>query len=84
MSLTFVPEIFEMTDRAEVEQSVAVMSLELCTAIVGSSVSLTEAENRLFNPKVLSRLEILGLPESLIEIVHLGIELEDVQSGKTL
>ena len=79
MSLTFVPEIFEITDRAEVERSVAVMSLGLCAAIVGGSVSLTEAENRLFNPKVLFRLEALGLPESLIEIVHLGTELEDVQ-----
>ena len=79
MSLTFVPEIFEMTDCSEVERSVSVMSLGLCAAIVGGSVSLTEAENRLFNSKVLSRLETLGLPESLIEIVHLGTELEDIQ-----
>jgi len=79
MSLTSVPEIFEMADRPEVERSVAVMSLGLCAAIVGGSISLAEAEIRLFNPKVLARLEALGLPQSLIDIVHLGTELEDVQ-----
>ncbi len=79
MSLTFVPEILEITDRAELERSVAVMTLGLCAAIVGGSISLTEAEVRLFNPKVLVRLEALGLPESLIEIVHLGTELADVE-----
>jgi hypothetical protein len=38
-----------------------------------------EAERRLFNPKVLAQLTGLGLSESLLEIVHLGTELEDVQ-----
>ena len=40
-AIELVPEIFEMTDRAEIERSVAVMSLGLCAAIVGGSVSLT-------------------------------------------
>lgn len=66
-------------DRAELERSVAVITLGLCAAIVGGSISLNEAEASLFNPKILIRLEALGLPESLIEMVHLGTELADVE-----
>ncbi len=78
----------QMDDRAEVSQMVAVMSLGMCTAIlhgrgsanVAGSLSIEDAERRLFNPQVLARLTELELPEALIEIVHLGTELEDVQS----
>ncbi len=80
MAMTSVPMIFKMDDPAEVSQMVAVMSLGMCTAIVAGSLSIEDAERRLFNPQVLARLTELGLPEALIEIVHLGTELEDVQS----
>lgn len=56
------------------------MSLGLCAAIEGGSVSIEEAERRLFNPQMLSRLGMLGVSEALIEIVHLGTELEDILS----
>lgn len=69
-----------MDDPAEVSQMVVVMSLGMCTAIVAGSLSIEDAERRLFNPQVLARLTELELPEALIEIVHLGTELEDVQS----
>ncbi len=55
------------------------MSLGICAAIVGESLSIAEAES-LFNPHTLEQLETLGLASDLIEIVHLGTELEDVQS----
>jgi Protein of unknown function (DUF3969) len=80
MTMTSIPIIFKMDDRAEVSQMVAVMSLGMCTAIVAGSLSIEDAERRLFNPRVLSHLTELELPEALIEIVHLGTELEDVQS----
>lgn len=69
------PENFYSTPK----RSVAVITLGLCAAIVGGSISLNEAEVSLFSPKILIRLEALGLPESLIEIVHLGTELADVE-----
>jgi hypothetical protein len=80
MTMTSIPIIFKMDDRTEVSQMVAVMSLGMCTAIVAGSLSIEDAERRLFNPQVLARLTELELPEALIEIVHLGTELEDVQS----
>jgi Protein of unknown function (DUF3969) len=80
MSLTSMPLMFRMDDRSDVSQLVAVMSLGLCAAISGGSVSIEEAERRLFNPRVVEQLRGLGVSEVLIEIVHLGTELEDVQS----
>lgn len=75
-----MPLLFQMDDRAEVSQLVAVLSLGLCTAIAAGSVSIAEAERQLFNPKVVAQLQRLDVPAALIEIVHLGTELEDVQS----
>ena len=75
-----IPLLFQIDDRAEVSQLVAVLSLGLCTAIAAGSVSIAEAEKRLFNPKVVAQLQGLDAPAALIEIVHLGTELEDVQS----
>ncbi len=72
--------MFSLDDRADVTQLVAVMSLGLCTAIAASSLSIDEAERRLFNPQVLTRLAGLEVPAELLEIVHLGTELEDIQS----
>jgi Protein of unknown function (DUF3969) len=80
MTTTAMPLMFQLDDRADVSQLVAVMSLGLCAAIAGGSVTIDEAERRLFNPKVLAQLTALGVAESLLEIVHLGTELEDVQS----
>ncbi|NJM47157.1 MAG: DUF3969 family protein [Alkalinema sp. RU_4_3] len=80
MTITSMLLMFKLNDRSDVSELVAVMSLGLCTAIAGGSVSIEEAERRLFNPKVLAQLTGLGLSESLLEIVHLGTELEDVQS----
>jgi hypothetical protein len=80
MSMTSFSMLLEMDDRTELSQIVAVMSLGLCAAIEGGSVSIEEAERRLFNPQMLSRLGTLGVSEALIEIVHLGTELEDIWS----
>jgi Protein of unknown function (DUF3969) len=80
MTITSGPLMFNLDDRADVTQLVAVMSLGLCTAIGAGSVSIETAEQRLFNPQVLTQLAGLELPEELLEIVHLGTELEDIQS----
>jgi Protein of unknown function (DUF3969) len=80
MSMTSFSMLLEMDDRTELSQLVAVMSLGLCAAIEGGSVSIEEAERRLFNPQMLSRLGTMGVSEASIEIVHLRTELEDVWS----
>jgi hypothetical protein len=80
MITTTVPGLLEIDDCAEVAQLVAVMSLGICVAIAAGGMTIEEAERRLFNPQVLGRLERLGVAEVLVEVVHLGMELEDVRS----
>ncbi len=80
MTTSSMPIVLRLEDKTEIEQWVATMSLGICAAIVGGSLSIAEAETRLFNPHTLEQLETLGLALDLIEIVHLGTELEDVQS----
>lgn len=72
--------VLRLEDKTEIEQWVATMSLGICAVIVGGSLSIAEAETRLLNPHTLEQLETLRLASDLIEIVHLGTELEDVQS----
>lgn len=55
-----------MDDPAEVSQMVVVMSLGMCTAIVAGSLSIEDAERRLFNPQVLARLTELEDVQSLV------------------
>jgi Protein of unknown function (DUF3969) len=55
-----MPLMFQLDDRTDLSQLVAVMSLGLCTAIASGSVTIEEAERRLFNPKMLSQLTNLG------------------------
>jgi hypothetical protein len=80
MNMTSFSMLLEMDDRTELSQLVAVMSLGLCAAIEGGCVSIEEAERRLFNPQMLSRLGTMGVSETLIEIVHFGTELEGIWS----
>jgi hypothetical protein len=80
MTTSPIPSMFQLDDRTDLSQLVAVMSLGLCTAIASGSVTIEEAERRLFNPKMLSQLTNLGIADSLLEIIHLGTELEDIQS----
>jgi hypothetical protein len=72
--------VLRLEEQSEIERWVAVMSLGICAAIAGESMSIEAAESRLFNPRTLVQLEKLGMNQELLDIVHLGTELEDVQS----
>lgn len=80
MTTTSMPIVLRLEDKTEVEQWVAMMSLGICAAIAGGSLSIVEAEARLFNLHTLTQLESLEVASELVEVVHLGTELEDVQS----
>jgi len=75
-----IPIVLRLEEQSEIERWVAVMSLGICAAIAGDSMSIEAAESHLFNPRILGQLEKLGMPQTLLDIVHLGTELEDVQS----
>jgi Protein of unknown function (DUF3969) len=70
---------FKSTDRWNASQLVAVMSLGLCVAIKDGTVSIKNAEQHLFNPWMLSQLTSLGTADAVLEVIHLGTELSDVE-----
>jgi Protein of unknown function (DUF3969) len=72
--------ILKLEERPEIERWVAVMSLGICAAIAKKGMSIEAAESRLFNPRTLAQLEKLGMTQNVLDILHLGTELEDIQS----
>lgn len=64
----------------ESEQLVAVLCIGVCVALKDGSMSINEAENRLFSPYTVSVLEQVGLSDAAITLIHMGTELEDVES----
>jgi hypothetical protein len=67
-------------DAQEAEQLVAVLCIGVCIALKSGTMSINEAENCLFSPYTISVLEQSGLSECAIELIHMGTELEDVES----
>jgi hypothetical protein len=64
----------------DAEQLIALLCIGVCVALKNGSMSLNEAENRIFSPYTMSALERLGVSERAIELIQMGTELEDVES----
>lgn len=64
----------------EAEQLIAVLCIGICAALKSGTMSINEVENRLFSPSTMSVLEQLGLSARAVELIHMGTELEDVES----
>lgn len=64
----------------EIESFIAIYSLGLISALEEKVIELERAMQYVFNPYILGRLHKAKINKLLIEIVHLGTELEDVRS----
>jgi hypothetical protein len=64
----------------EAEQLIAVLCIGICVALKSGTMSINEVENCLFSPYTISVLEQTGLSERAVELIHMGTELEDVES----
>lgn len=72
--------IFNTEDAQETEQLVAVLCIGVCVALKSGTMTINEAENCLFSPYTISVLEQSGSSDRAIELIHMGTELEDVES----
>lgn len=66
--------------KSEVEYFTSIFTLGLLTAIEEKAIELEKAEQYIFNPLTLDKLNECELDGLLTEIIHLGTELEDVKS----
>lgn len=67
-------------DINEIEAFVLILNIGLMNAIKDNAISIEEAENFFYSPYTMGRLESLGVSEKILDLIHLGCELEDVES----
>ena len=72
--------VIEVEDKTEVERFLSILNLGLCVALEQGILSIEAAEQYLYSPYTLEKLQQLGVSPELLQVVHLGTELEDVES----
>lgn len=70
-----------MNDKKEIDWLISVLTLGLVSALKKESINIDDAHMILFSPRVMSLLEKKGFNQTLIDIIHLGTELEDIKDN---
>lgn len=78
---TAVNKIMNKIDnKRDMEYLISILNLGLCVAIENGVLNIEEAEAYLYSPYTMEQLEKLDVAQELIDIIHLGTELEDLES----
>jgi hypothetical protein len=75
-----VEMIVKLEEKPDIERFVSIVNLGICTALENGVLTIEEAETYLYSPYTMEQLEKLDVAQELIDIVHLGTELEDIKS----
>ena len=70
-----------MNNKNEFDILISLVSLGLSTALENDCVDIDDAQMLLFSPRMMILLGELNYSEELINIIHLGTELEDVKDN---
>lgn len=69
----------KVRDEREVERIMLILILGISTALERKVISIEEAENFLYSPYSMERLKKIGVKENIVNLIHLGSELENVE-----
>jgi len=69
-----------ISDKNEIERLILILNIGLMNAINEGVLSIEEAENLLYSPYSVGKLENIGIDDKVLNLVKLGCELEDVES----
>lgn len=72
--------VIQVEDKTEIERLLSILSLGLCAALEQGALSIEAAERYLYSPYTLELLQKLNISPEVLQVVHLGTELEDVES----
>ncbi|SHI36445.1 Protein of unknown function [Clostridium cavendishii DSM 21758] len=72
--------ILEANEKVINERILAILELGLLTALSNNVISIEECEGYLFNPYIMKLLNKNKINTEIINIIHEGCELEDIQS----
>jgi len=64
----------------QIERLVTILSLGLSVAIKNQAIKINEAEQILYSPFTIARLNELGIDKKIINLIKVGMELEDLES----
>jgi hypothetical protein len=64
----------------QIERLVTILSLGLSVAIKNQVIEIDEAEQLLYSPFTITKLNELGINQQIIELMKVGTELEDLES----
>ncbi len=64
----------------QIERLVTILSLGLSVAIKNQAIKINEAEQILYSPFTIARLNELGIDKQIINLIKVGTELEDLES----
>lgn len=68
------------TSKEELEKILLLNVIGLIEGLDGNFITIEEAEKFLFSPYVMTLVDSMGVSKELLEVIHLGTELEDVES----
>ena len=80
MKQTAMTMLIQVEDKTEIERLLAFLNIGLCVAIGQGALSIEAAEDYLYSPYTLEKLQELGVSLQAMRMVHLGTELEDIAS----
>lgn len=64
----------------KLEKIFAVNTIGIITSLQENVITIEEAEKMIFSPRTMDLMKSKGASEELLNILHLGTELEDVES----
>jgi hypothetical protein len=80
MKQTTMTMLIQTEDKTEIEHLLALLTIGLCVAIGQGALSIEAAEDYLYSPYTLEKLQELDVSPQALRMVHLGTELEDIAS----
>lgn len=78
-----IPKVQKIDNKRDIEYLISILNLGLCVAIENGVLNIEEAEAYLYSPYTMEQLEKLDVATVLIDIIHLGTELEDARKFTT-
>lgn len=72
--------LINATNKHELEKLLILYIIGVVDGLESELVTIDEAEKLLFSPYTIDLVDSKGISKEIIDIIHLGTELEDVQS----
>lgn len=66
--------------KESIQKTILLLNLGVITSLEKDLITLNEAEVLLYSPYTMKKLTSLNVPKEVMDIIHLGTELEDVKS----